>query len=174
MIINHSVEPYLPLMEAKALPWDHDEWLQVDVDLNASALNAESAQGRIRSSPTSVTVVQRSRLHVWLIRLSTSILLWTCLIQLMALAQLWHPFPRPSCYGIVSENDDINTISSSNDNKLLNNPSLLISTQSSSDDHKLYAMAPTTKAPVSTIMPQVHNPLPVASKSSVLFFISIL
>lgn len=30
-------------------------------------------------------------MQVWLIRLSTSILVWTCLIQLMALGELWHP-----------------------------------------------------------------------------------
>eukprot|EP00250_Pteridium_aquilinum_P005095 c15240_g1_i1 orf=1-999(-) len=41
----------------------------------------ESVRGRPR----------QSRMQVWLIRLSTSILLWTCLIQLMALGELWHP-----------------------------------------------------------------------------------
>ncbi|KAI5070526.1 hypothetical protein GOP47_0014869 [Adiantum capillus-veneris] len=34
---------------------------------------------------------RQSRVQVWLIRLSTCVLLWTCLIQLMALAELWHP-----------------------------------------------------------------------------------
>ncbi|MCO5565002.1 hypothetical protein L7F22_018672 [Adiantum nelumboides] len=66
----------------KPSPW---EWLQ-EVDLQALEGQLNGAAGtRVGGRPP------RSRLHVWLIRLSTSILLWTCLIQLMALAQLWHP-----------------------------------------------------------------------------------
>eukprot|EP00250_Pteridium_aquilinum_P016459 c23113_g1_i1 orf=75-1676(+) len=67
----------------KASPW---EWLQ-EVDLQAleGQLNGAAGGRAVGGRPP------RSRLHVWLIRLSTSILLWTCLIQLMALAQLWHP-----------------------------------------------------------------------------------
>ncbi|GAA0171952.1 hypothetical protein LIER_25873 [Lithospermum erythrorhizon] len=36
-------------------------------------------------------VVQRTRLRVWFIRVCSSILVWTCLVQLIALSKLWHP-----------------------------------------------------------------------------------
>ncbi|MCO5550971.1 hypothetical protein L7F22_004466 [Adiantum nelumboides] len=40
-----------------------------------------------------VLLVPRSRIQVWLVRLSTSILVWTCLLQLLALgSELWRPY----------------------------------------------------------------------------------
>lgn len=36
-------------------------------------------------------VHQRTRLQVWFIRVCTSILIWTCLVQLVAVGELWHP-----------------------------------------------------------------------------------
>ncbi|XP_059655803.1 rhamnogalacturonan I rhamnosyltransferase 1 isoform X2 [Cornus florida] len=36
-------------------------------------------------------VIQRTRLQVWFIRVCSSILLWTCLVQLVAVGELWHP-----------------------------------------------------------------------------------
>lgn len=33
----------------------------------------------------------RTRLQVWFIRVCTSILVWTCLVQLVAVGELWHP-----------------------------------------------------------------------------------
>ncbi|XP_058086930.1 rhamnogalacturonan I rhamnosyltransferase 1-like [Magnolia sinica] len=36
-------------------------------------------------------LLRRSRLQVWLIRICSCILLWTCLIQLVAVGELWHP-----------------------------------------------------------------------------------
>lgn len=33
----------------------------------------------------------RPRLQVWFIWVCSSILLWTCLVQLMAVGELWHP-----------------------------------------------------------------------------------
>lgn len=40
-----------------------------------------------------VLLLPRSRMQVWLIRLSTSILVWTCLLQVIALGgELWHPY----------------------------------------------------------------------------------
>lgn len=34
---------------------------------------------------------QRTRLQVWFIRVCSSILIWTCLVQLVAVGELWHP-----------------------------------------------------------------------------------
>lgn len=36
-------------------------------------------------------VHQRTRLQVWFIRVCSSILIWTCLVQLVAVGELWHP-----------------------------------------------------------------------------------
>ncbi|KAJ7277605.1 hypothetical protein O6H91_13G018500 [Diphasiastrum complanatum] len=52
--------------------------------LKAVATQMMACKFKLRTLP-------RSRVHVWLIRISTSILLWTCLIQLTAWGQLWHP-----------------------------------------------------------------------------------
>ncbi|KAK6921985.1 GDP-fucose protein O-fucosyltransferase [Dillenia turbinata] len=37
------------------------------------------------------TPLQRTRLQVWFFRVCSSILLWTCLVQLLAVWELWHP-----------------------------------------------------------------------------------
>lgn len=34
-------------------------------------------------------VIPRTRLQVWFIRVCSSILIWTCLVQLMAVGELW-------------------------------------------------------------------------------------
>ncbi|GMY25934.1 rhamnogalacturonan I rhamnosyltransferase 1 [Fagus crenata] len=36
-------------------------------------------------------VIARTRLQVWFIRVCSSIVLWTCLVQLVAVGELWHP-----------------------------------------------------------------------------------
>ncbi|CAH9115109.1 unnamed protein product [Cuscuta europaea] len=36
-------------------------------------------------------VIPRTRLQVWFIRVCSSILIWTCLVQLIAVSELWHP-----------------------------------------------------------------------------------
>ncbi|CAI0394424.1 unnamed protein product [Linum tenue] len=36
-------------------------------------------------------VIPRKRLQVWFIRVCSSILVWTCLVQLVAVGELWHP-----------------------------------------------------------------------------------
>ncbi|KAI7745513.1 hypothetical protein M8C21_019940 [Ambrosia artemisiifolia] len=36
-------------------------------------------------------VIQRTRLQVWFIRVCSSILIWTCLVQLVTVGELWHP-----------------------------------------------------------------------------------
>jgi hypothetical protein len=35
-------------------------------------------------------VIQRSRFRVWFIRVCSSIVLWTCLVQLVTVSELWH------------------------------------------------------------------------------------
>lgn len=37
------------------------------------------------------TVIPKSRLRIWFIRVCSSIVIWTCLVQLVAVAELWHP-----------------------------------------------------------------------------------
>lgn len=41
--------------------------------------------------PLPGAVIQRTRLQVWFIRVCSSILIWTCLVQLVAVGELWHP-----------------------------------------------------------------------------------
>ncbi|CAA0825592.1 O-fucosyltransferase family protein [Striga hermonthica] len=41
--------------------------------------------------PLQGPVIQRTRLQVWFIRVCSSILIWTCLVQLVAVGELWHP-----------------------------------------------------------------------------------
>ncbi|KAL8218771.1 hypothetical protein R6Q57_022144 [Mikania cordata] len=36
-------------------------------------------------------VIHRTRLQVWFIRVCSSILIWTCLVQLLTVGELWHP-----------------------------------------------------------------------------------
>ncbi|KAK6148652.1 hypothetical protein DH2020_019564 [Rehmannia glutinosa] len=46
-------------------------------------------------------VVSRSRMKLWMIRATTTVLLWTCLVQLMALSETWGPRVLkgwPSCF----------------------------------------------------------------------------
>ena len=50
-------------------------------------LSGKLSLSRLRS----LTRPSRPFLHLWLIRFSTAILLWTCFIQLISIAQLWHP-----------------------------------------------------------------------------------
>lgn len=41
--------------------------------------------------PLQGAVIQRTRLQVWFIRICSSILIWTCLVQLVTVGELWHP-----------------------------------------------------------------------------------
>lgn len=50
-------------------------------------VRSESAQKVVGSGG----VIGRRRLQVWFIRVCSSILLWTCLVQLVAVGELWHP-----------------------------------------------------------------------------------
>lgn len=46
---------------------------------------------QLRSDKLPSLVIPRTRLQVWFIRVCSSILLWTCLVQLVAVGELWHP-----------------------------------------------------------------------------------
>uniref|UniRef100_A0A5B6YW24 O-fucosyltransferase family protein n=1 Tax=Davidia involucrata TaxID=16924 RepID=A0A5B6YW24_DAVIN len=52
-------------------------------------VRSEGLQVRYDKLPT--PVIPRTRLQVWFIRVCSSILLWTCLVQLVAVGELWHP-----------------------------------------------------------------------------------
>lgn len=41
--------------------------------------------------PLQGQVMPRTRLQVWFIRVCSTILIWTCLVQLVAVGHLWHP-----------------------------------------------------------------------------------
>ncbi|KAJ7547756.1 hypothetical protein O6H91_08G102800 [Diphasiastrum complanatum] len=46
---------------------------------------------QMKTADTIASMLPRSRLHLWIIRASTTVLFWTCIIQLTALAELWRP-----------------------------------------------------------------------------------
>ncbi|KAL0363908.1 UNVERIFIED_CONTAM: Rhamnogalacturonan I rhamnosyltransferase 1 [Sesamum angustifolium] len=50
-----------------------------------------SERGAEKLLPLQGAVIQRTRLQVWFIRVCSSILIWTCLVQLVAVGELWHP-----------------------------------------------------------------------------------
>ncbi|KAA8532952.1 hypothetical protein F0562_032931 [Nyssa sinensis] len=52
-------------------------------------VRSEGVQVRCDKLPTQV--IPRTRLQVWFIRVCSSILLWTGLVQLVAVGELWHP-----------------------------------------------------------------------------------
>lgn len=52
-------------------------------------VRSESVQLRCDKLPGQV--IPRSRLQVWFIWVCSSILIWTCLVQLVVVGELWHP-----------------------------------------------------------------------------------
>lgn len=69
----------------------------------------ESRVEKLRSSMVS----SRPRMKLWLIRATTSVLLWTCLVQLTALGEMWGPRVLkgwPSCF---SQDDTASAVSAS-------------------------------------------------------------
>ncbi|KAF6140043.1 hypothetical protein GIB67_001784 [Kingdonia uniflora] len=57
--------------------------------------------GLEKSKNSSFMVSSRSRMKLWMIRATTTILLWTCLVQLTALGEMWGPRVLkgwPSCF----------------------------------------------------------------------------
>ncbi|KAG6552865.1 hypothetical protein Mapa_005520 [Marchantia paleacea] len=64
-------------------------WHEVDL---------KSLAGQLKAGKVKPPMLPRSRMQVWFIRASTSIFLWTCLIQLTTLKDLWHPQMLRSCF----------------------------------------------------------------------------
>ncbi|CAI0462941.1 unnamed protein product [Linum tenue] len=54
-------------------------------------IRSESVGLRSEKLGGSSPVIPRKRLQVWFIRVCSSILVWTCLVQLVAVGELWHP-----------------------------------------------------------------------------------
>lgn len=57
--------------------------------------------GESRVEKLKNSMVSRSRMKLWMIRATTSVLLWTCLVQLTALGETWGPRVLkgwPSCF----------------------------------------------------------------------------
>ncbi|CAB4264681.1 unnamed protein product [Prunus armeniaca] len=46
---------------------------------------------QVRCDKLPAPVIARTRLQVWFIRVCSSLFLWTCLVQLVAVGELWHP-----------------------------------------------------------------------------------
>ena len=137
----------------------------LDGGISSNYYNTGVGGGSARSN-NSVRTVQRSRLHVWLIRLSSSILLWTCLIQLMALAQLsWHPHllllkAWPSC---LDQNNDIHFSKSNNNAKFFSFSTSSSSSSSLSDPASdnaaiLPSLVSSIKPPLTSILSYLLNP----------------
>lgn len=45
---------------------------------------------QVRCDKFSGPVIPRTRLRIWFIRVCSSIVLWTCLVQLVTVSELWH------------------------------------------------------------------------------------
>ena len=57
--------------------------------------------GESRVEKLKSSMVSRPRMKLWMIRATTSVLLWTCLVQLTALGEMWGPRVLkgwPSCF----------------------------------------------------------------------------
>lgn len=57
----------------------------------------------IRCDKIPASVIPRTRLQVWFIRVCSSILVWTCLVQLVAVGELWHPHLFSNVTGRISQ-----------------------------------------------------------------------
>lgn len=58
-------------------------------------------KSRVEKLRNSMAISSRSRMKMWLIRATTSVLLWTCIVQLTALGDMWGPRVLkgwPSCF----------------------------------------------------------------------------
>ncbi|KAF7806295.1 rhamnogalacturonan I rhamnosyltransferase 1-like [Senna tora] len=58
-------------------------------------------ESRVEKLKNSVAASSRSRMKLWMIRATTSVLLWTCIVQLTALGDIWGPRALkgwPSCF----------------------------------------------------------------------------
>ncbi|KAK4257278.1 hypothetical protein QN277_006887 [Acacia crassicarpa] len=58
-------------------------------------------ENRVEKLKNSMAVSSRSKMKLWMIRATTSVLLWTCIVQLTALGDIWGPRVLkgwPSCF----------------------------------------------------------------------------
>lgn len=78
--------------------------------------------GKIEKWKNSSPVISRSKMKIWMVRATTTVLLWTCVVQLTALGELWGPRVLkgwPSCFTPPSSSSVSSTTSTSNSNPLL-------------------------------------------------------
>ncbi|GAB2297178.1 Rhamnogalacturonan I rhamnosyltransferase 1 [Dionaea muscipula] len=54
-------------------------------------MDARSEGVQLRCDKIQVPVIQRTRLKGWFVWICSGILLWTCLVQLVAVGEIWHP-----------------------------------------------------------------------------------
>lgn len=59
-------------------------------------------------SPPVPAAIARTRLQVWFIRVCSSIVLWTCLVQLVAVCELWHPHLLAGITSRISSSAELN------------------------------------------------------------------
>ncbi|KAK1292431.1 Uncharacterized protein QJS10_CPB17g00403 [Acorus calamus] len=65
-------------------------------DYEASGRDAEEGEMGLKfppapEKPRGLPKVQRSRMKVWMVRATTTVLLWTCMVQLTAMGEMWWP-----------------------------------------------------------------------------------
>ncbi|XP_057722112.1 rhamnogalacturonan I rhamnosyltransferase 1-like [Arachis stenosperma] len=61
----------------------------------------KGGRGSSNGSSSSVAAASRSRMKMWMIRATTSVLVWTCVVQLTTLGEMWGPRVLkgwPSCF----------------------------------------------------------------------------
>lgn len=64
-------------------------------------MDLKSVAYQLKCGKAKPPMLPRARLQVWFVRVSSSILLWTCIVQLMALGEIWHPHLHvgwPTCF----------------------------------------------------------------------------
>ena len=64
--------------------WDGDVVCSREMEVRSDGIP-------VRCDKIPAPVIPRTRLQVWFIRVCSSILLWTCFVQLVAVWELWHP-----------------------------------------------------------------------------------
>lgn len=75
---------------------DYEKESESGWDMMGLKVNEEGKLDLLKNS-----MVSRSRISLWMIRGITTILLWTCVVQLMALGEMWGPRLLkgwPSCF----------------------------------------------------------------------------
>jgi hypothetical protein len=71
--------------------WSGDEDWSGGMEVRSDGGGGSSTGTSTRFDKLQSPVIARTRLQVWFIRVCSSIVLWTCLVQLVAVGELWHP-----------------------------------------------------------------------------------